>query len=106
MRYDFVTLARTRRWAWPKMRNPDLLSLSHYDAAAYVGINIPLYSIDIHAWSKPQSLFAIVKLTARALNFSSCFDSSHVCHYSQARIQIYAQVSDARLHSHLATLQL
>ena len=70
MRYDFVTLARTRRWAWPRMRNPDLLSLSHYDAAAYVaiGINISLYSVDIHAWSKPQSLFA--SLSARTLNFS------------------------------------
>lgn len=70
VRYDFVILARTRHWAWPRMRNPDLLSLSHHDAAAYVaiGVNISLYSVDIHAWSKLQFLFAIV---ARALNFSA-----------------------------------
>lgn len=44
VRYDFVILARTRHWAWPRMRNPDLLSLSHHVAAAYVaiGINIPI----------------------------------------------------------------
>ena len=45
------------------IRNPDVLSLSYHDA----GINIPLYKINRHSWSRLQSLFAI---TARALNFS------------------------------------
>ena len=104
MRYDFVTLARIRRWTWPRMRNPDLLTLSHHDAAAYVaiGINILLYSVNIHVWS--QSLFAIAARAnfsvLLALIFRTC-----VSLFAGSYLDVRAQVSDARLHSYLATLE-